>query len=216
MKSRNLALIAVVSTLGLVACGSDDQGASVPSSPLDTTGGVAAAPAGADFSATDVEFARGMIPHHQQAVEMADIALDPSTEAGDQVTDLATRIKGAQGPEIEMMTGWLTTWGQPMQMGSVPLEVGSTPMSMGTAAGVGMSTMAGMMTQQEMDSLGMLKGAEFDTMWLQMMTRHHEGAITMAQTESTSGLDPDALDLASEIISAQQAELDEMSTLLGS
>ena len=56
-------------------------------------------------------FAQGMIPHHEQAIEMADIALDPTIGAGPEVIDLAARIKAGQDPEIEQMTAWLTAWG---------------------------------------------------------------------------------------------------------
>jgi hypothetical protein len=70
---------------------------------------------GTAFNDADVTFAQGMIPHHQQAIEMADIALDPATGASAQVRDLATRIKAGQDPEIQLMTGWLAAWGQPAQ-----------------------------------------------------------------------------------------------------
>ena len=100
-----------------------------------------------------------------------------------------------------MMTGWLTAWDQPMQMDA--------------SEGHEMSSMDGMMSVEEMDSLGMMKGAEFDAMWMQMMIRHHEGAIAMAQTAKAAGSNPDALALSDQIIAAQQAEIAEMQTLLG-
>lgn len=199
MRLRHLAIITTLGALGLAACGGDDNGSTSSAAP--DTSMMASAPAGADFSTADVEFAQGMIPHHEQAIEMADIALDPTVEAGAEVQDLATRIKGAQDPEIEMMTGWLTAWGQPMQMDA--------------SEGHEMSSMDGMMSVEEMDSLGMMKGAEFDAMWMQMMIRHHEGAIAMAQTAKAAGSNPDALALSDQIIAAQQAEIAEMQTLLG-
>ena len=61
----------------------------------------------AAFNAADVMFAQGMIPHHQQAIEMADMALDPSVGAGPEVVDLAARIKAGQDPEIDQMTALL-------------------------------------------------------------------------------------------------------------
>ena len=201
MKLRHLAIIATVGTLGLAACGSDAEEGTPSTEAAATSDAAATVPAGADFNTADVEFAQGMIPHHEQAIEMADIALDPTVEAGEQVRDLATRIKGAQDPEIELMTGWLTAWGQPMQMD--------------TSEGHDMSTMDGMMTAEEMDSLGTMKGAEFDTKWMETMTRHHEGAIAMAETEKASGANPEALAVADQIIAAQQAEISEMQALLG-
>ena len=153
MKYRHLAIIVTVSVaaVGLAACGSDDA-ASTSSSPTpEQTSDVAVSiPDVAAFNAADVEFAQGMIPHHEQAIAMAEIALDPTVEAGPEVRDLATRVKGAQDPEIESMTAWLTTWGEPMQMN--------------TSDGHDMSAMDGMMSVEEMGSLGMMKGAEFDTM----------------------------------------------------
>ena len=75
-------------------------------------------PGVADFNTADLQFAQTMIPHHRQAVAMADIALDPTVGASAKVVDLAKRIERTQGPELEMMSGWLTSWGQPMQMGA--------------------------------------------------------------------------------------------------
>ena len=65
-------------------------------------------------SDTDIAFAQLMIPHHQQAIEMADLAATNATSA--EVKALAAQIKAAQDPEISMMTQWLTGWGAPMEM----------------------------------------------------------------------------------------------------
>lgn len=200
MKLRHLTILAATGALGLAACGDNAQSSS--STPAQTVAGALPAPAAVDFNTADVQFAQSMIPHHQQAVEMADIALDPTVGAGAQVLDLATRIKGAQDPEIAMMSGWLTSWEQPMKM--------DTSMSQD------MHLMDGMMTDDEMAGLHNLKGAEFDTMWMQMMIRHHTGAIAMAQTVKTSGMNADVVALAGQVISAQQSEIDEMKTILGS
>ncbi|CAN5754839.1 DUF305 domain-containing protein [soil metagenome] len=191
-----ISLVAVVVASGLVACGNDD-GAASPS--------ITDAVVAAEFNDADVQFAQGMIPHHRQAVEMAAIALDPSVEAGDEVQDLATRIEQAQDPEINLMTGWLDAWGQDE--------------SEGTAASEDMGDMGatdGMMTEDEMQSLADLRGDEFDRTWMEMMTRHHEGAIAMAKTEIDDGANADAIGLAEQIVDAQQAEIDEMRTLLES
>ncbi len=190
MKFRTLTLIATIGALGLAACGSDD------------TASPATQATDAAFNDADVAFAQGMIPHHEQAIEMADIALDPTVGASEQVRDLATRIKGGQDPEITMMGGWLTMWGQPMQM-----DMGD---------GHDMSAMDGMMSVEDMDMLGAATGAEFDSLWLDMMIRHHQGAIAMAQTVKASGSNADVLALADQVIAAQQAEITEMESLLGS
>lgn len=190
MKLRTLTLIATVGALGLAACGNDDT-----ASP--STGATQAA-----FNDADVVFAQGMIPHHEQAIVMAEIALDPTIGAGEQVRELATRIKAGQDPEITMMTGWLTTWGQPLQM-----DMGD---------GHDMSSMEGVMSAEEMDMLGAATGVEFDALWLEMMIRHHQGAISMSETVKAEGSNSDVLVLADQVIAAQQAEIAEMQALLGS
>ena len=148
-----------------------------------------------DFNAADVLFAQGMVPHHEQAVEMAALALDPAAGASAEIQALATQIQGAQDPEIELMTGWLQAWGQPMDM-------------------PGTEEMDGMMSADDMAGLATLTGAEFDTAWAEMMIAHHEGAITQARTVKAAGSNADVLVLADEIITAQQAEIDEMKALL--
>ncbi len=189
--------VALVGTLA--ACGSDED-----SSPADTTPAAVTTPGEASGSVTlndaDVEFAQGMIAHHEQAVEMAEIALDPARGAGPEVLDLATRIQAAQEPEIELMTAWLTAAGKP------------TTMDM--SAGHDMSSMEGMMSAEQMDALAAATGAEFDQMWLEMMIAHHEGAISQSETVKANGSNADVLALADQIITAQQAEIAEMQALL--
>ena len=194
MRSRFLVTVAAVGVLGLSACGSDGKASTTLAVPASTGA------AGASFNDADVAFAQGMIPHHQQAIQMADMALDPAVGASTQVQALATQIESGQGPEIDMMSGWLTTWGRPMQM------------DMG---GSDMSAMNGMMSTQEMDTLGKMTGAEFDKMWMEMMIRHHEGAIAMAQTAKTSGSSTEVMAMSDQVISAQQAEIAQMQALLG-
>jgi uncharacterized protein (DUF305 family) len=153
------------------------------------------------LNAADTEFAQGMIAHHQQAVEMAEIALDPDAGASAEVTDLATRIQAAQEPEIEQMTAWLTAAGE------------STTMDMDE--GHDMSSMDGMMSAEQMDALAVATGADFDQMWLEMMIAHHEGAVSQSETVKADGSNPDVLLLADQIIAAQQGEIAEMQALLG-
>ena len=78
----------------------------------------------------------------------------------------------------------------------------------------GTEGMDGMMSAEDMAGLATLTGAEFDTAWAEMMIAHHEGAITQAQTVEAAGSNVDVLVLADEIITAQQAEIDEMKALL--
>jgi uncharacterized protein (DUF305 family) len=149
--------------------------------------------------AADVSFAQGMIPHHQQAIEMA--AHVRAEGADPDVRALAVRIEDAQGPEIEEMTGWLEDWG----------EDASPDDGHGAEHG---STGDGMMTESEMDAFDAASGAELDAMFLEMMIRHHEGAITMAEEEVADGSFPDAVARAEAIAATQAAEIDEMQRLL--
>jgi uncharacterized protein (DUF305 family) len=146
------------------------------------------APAGAEFNDADVEFAQMMVPHHQQAVEMAALA---ETRASDpEVKQLAAQIKGAQDPEIRTMLGWLATWKQPSAM-----------------AGHDMSGMPGMMSGQDMTALKNATGKDFDRKFATMMIAHHEGAIEMAREEQAKGKHAEAKALAATIEKAQTAEI---------
>ena len=161
-----------------------------------------------DHNAQDVSFAQEMIPHHQQAVEMSDMALAQASSA--KVKDLATRIKAAQGPEIEQMKGWLSSWGEPVAAKS---DGGMAGMNHG-GGGMGDMTGMGMMTDTQMKELGAARGADFDRMFLTMMIGHHQGAVTMARTELDKGKHPPAKQLAQAIVDAQQKEISEMQGLL--
>ena len=211
--------LAVSLALTLGACSSSSDGAapdttaetiSVDTTPPGsaTVAAVAADPIPVDaaFNEGDVTFAQGMIPHHQQAVEMSTIALDPARKAGTTVKDLATRIQGAQDPEITLMTGWLAQWGQPAD--------GMGGMSMDGMEMADMPGMEGMMTAAEMTALEGATGPAFDKLWLDMMVRHHQGAVTMSKTAETDGKAAVVKELAAKIISAQEGEIAEMQKLL--
>ncbi|KNA90024.1 hypothetical protein ABW18_18055 [Gordonia jacobaea] len=158
-----------------------------------------------------------MIPHHQQAIAMADLV--PSRTDNTAVRELATQIKNAQQPEINQMTERLRSWGvsttpelqSAQDHGSMDhgsMDHGS--MDMGDGAG-GM----GMMSEQEMTAMENARGQEFDTLWLNGMIAHHQGAIDMAKTELADGIDPASRALAEQITTSQQAEIDRMRSMLG-
>lgn len=202
-------IAALAAVLVLASCGSGsgaghDAGAMGGMS--SSSGPVAGAtPATGDKNEADTLFATMMIPHHAQAVTMADLALSQATDA--KVKALATRIKGAQGPEIARMSGWLTGWGAP-----VPATDGSDGSDMSGMSGMGGDT-GGMMSAQQMTDLGAAKGPAFDQMWVQMMIAHHEGAVVMARTELAKGANPEAKQLAQAIIDSQSMEIAEMKSL---
>jgi uncharacterized protein (DUF305 family) len=150
----------------------------------------------ATHNADDVTFAQGMIPHHEQAVEMAQIAQGNTTNP--DVLALANQVLTAQLPEIQIFRAWLAQWDQPAEAGHQ-----------------GMSGMAGMVDQATMDKLRAARGADFDKLWLESMIAHHQGAITMAQQEIAHGKNQDTISVANTIIATQQGEIDKMKQLLG-
>jgi uncharacterized protein (DUF305 family) len=186
-------------------CGGTDHGSSSGGHNAGTAASTAASTQpGAEHNDADVTFAQSMIPHHQQALEMASMAETKASNA--QVKTLASKIKEAQGPEIEEMTTLLQNWGVAMSMPSGEAH-GGMP---------GMGSMPGMMTAEEMTKFAAATGAGFDRMFLEMMIRHHQGAIEMAKTEQQQGADPAAKALAKSIEQDQATEIAEMQKLLNS
>lgn len=142
-----------------------------------------------EFSPSDINFAEMMIPHHEQAIEMSEIALLNTTNP--DVLQLAQEIKDAQAPEIDLMKSW---------------------------AGVKVSThaghmMDGMLSEDELNELRKARGGDFDALFLKGMIKHHEGAIVMAQDVATS-MNKDVADLSAAIIAAQELEIAAMKELL--
>ncbi|RBM22989.1 DUF305 domain-containing protein [Streptomyces sp. PT12] len=196
-----VAASATAAALLLTGCGGDDgdQGHGEHGQDRPTPDAASSAPASnGEHNAADVAFAQGMIPHHRQAVDMAELA--PEQGASDEVLALAERIRAAQDPEIETLSGWLAAWGE-----QVPGEgMDHTGHDMG-----------GMMSAQEMAELENASGAAFDAAFLEMMVEHHEGAVEMATDELADGSYPPALDLAEDIVASQSAEIEEMNGMLG-
>ena len=202
---KRILAVLFASTLLLAACGGSDSAG--PGS--DSTG--SGSKPSADFNDADVAFAQGMIPHHMQAVAMADLALKNASSK--DVTALAKQIKAAQDPEIKTLNGWLSAWGKTTSSSSDKtggMDPGSDTTMGGDTNGMGM------MSTQAMSDLEAAMGAEFDKMFLEMMIEHHKGAIDMAATEKSDGKNADAKALADQIITAQKAEITTMESLLAS
>lgn len=202
MRITKLTLVgaALVAALSLAACGgaaSSDQ-AMAPGDMASTPSSIAPGNDG------DVAFAQLMIPHHQQAVEMADMALAHGV-TGD-VLALANQIKAAQDPEIAQMTAWLSAWGAPMEMASSGGH---------DAADMGGMTSEGMMSDNDMMALDQAQGSDFDTMWMTMMIQHHEGAIAMANRVLSTTSNADVKALAEAVVAGQTAEIATMHKLQG-
>jgi uncharacterized protein (DUF305 family) len=201
--TRTLALpTALAAALVLSACGAAETAATSAANPSASAAN--SAPASKTKNEADVVFATMMIPHHAQAISMADTALKQATDP--KVKALATKIKAAQGPEIERMSGWLTRWGAPVPAS----DAGS---DMAGMEGMGDQT-GGMMSPEEISTLNKATGATFDRMWLQMMVKHHQGAVAMAKTALDQGSNPEAKKLARTIIDGQSAEIAEMNSTM--
>jgi uncharacterized protein (DUF305 family) len=151
--------------------------------------------AGSPHNEADITFSQMMIPHHQQAIEMANLA---ETRAESQeVKDLAVAIEAAQDPEIQTMQGWLKSWD-----------------AEGMSHDMSEDEMPGMVDDKTMGDLGKASGAEFDQLFLTAMIAHHEGAIAMAESEKSDGVHKGSLSLADAVIKTQTAEIKRMRALL--
>lgn len=180
---------AVLAVGGLAGCSSHG---SMP--------GVVAESLPAGVSATEVEFAQGMIPHHRQALVMAEYAA--TRAASPEVKELASQIRAAQDPEIAQMTAWLTAWNQPQPAADSHLEDHSSH-----------GSMAGMATPEQLEALEAASGEEFDRLFLELMIAHHEGALDMAEPVRGSSV-AEVAELAEAVIAGQTAEIAEMKALL--
>ena len=227
LKAGRLAVLSVILGLTMMLF---IGGCSNSQDSQETATSTANSPAGSE-SATlhnraDVAFVTGMIPHHEQAVEMSDLILaQPVSAAGSnaEVRALAQQIADAQAPEVELMETWLEDWGMSsdtvtddggMNMGGGEKD-GHDMAGHGSGGGeMDDGEMNGMMTESQMNELSQATGAELDQLYLELMIAHHEGAIEMAQTELKGGRNPAALKLAQGIIDTQQAEIEQMQALL--
>ncbi|MEU9852303.1 DUF305 domain-containing protein [Streptomyces sp. NPDC047974] len=192
--TRTLGLTGAVAAAALLlaACGNDDAMSGMDHG--STSSATAAAPsASGTFNDADVMFAQMMIPHHEQALEMAELA-DGRAEDAD-VKKIVAAIEKAQDPEILKMKAWLKGWGKP------------------ESAGMN-HAMAGMMSDQDMKDLAAAKGKDFDRTFAELMIAHHEGAVEMAKAEQKDGGNAEAKALAGEVVTAQTAEIAELRKIL--
>ncbi|SIM74507.1 DUF305 domain-containing protein [Micromonospora cremea] len=150
----------------------------------------------APHNSLDVMFVRMMIPHHAQALEMAELA--PGRAADPDIRALAERIRASQGPEMGMMRGWLQTRGL-------------SPEAQGHDHG----TMRGMQSPEAMRQLAAARGADFDRLFVRMMTEHHQGAIEMATELLKVGSDLTLSEFANSVATEQTVEIDRMREVLG-
>lgn len=219
-RTMTLTALALASALTLTACGTgaQDENAGAEASATATSSAPAATPAAtatatpsttatgsaeevsAEHNDADVMFAQMMIPHHQQAVEMSEMLL-AKDDVPAEVAAFAQKVIDAQGPEIERMNAMLTAWGQ-------------DPVDTDGMEGMDHGGMSGMMSESDMAALEQAQGTEAARLYLEQMTAHHKGAVDMAKDEVEDGQNPQAVQLAEQVIADQEAEITEMQQML--
>ena len=155
------------------------------------------------YSPYDVRFMQDMIPHHQQAVQMAALVADRTNRP--ELTDAAGRISLSQRDEMEFMEQWLTDRGE-------PLPDPSDHAAMHTD-----QRMAGMASPEQMTDLAAATGTAFDRLFLQLMITHHEGAVTMVEElheQPGAAYDPVLFEFTTDITNDQTAEIERMHAVL--
>ena len=180
--------ITVLTALTMTGCSSQDSTAKNPAQ-------VAGQVSEETFSASDFMFVQMMIPHHDQAVQMASLA--NSRALNPQIIDLANQISAAQNSEIQVMESWL-------------MSMGVTQMPDLDSLGAHAGHMDGVLTESQMETLRQASGGEFDQLFGEFMIEHHLGAISMAQdvlNQGTNQGDPAVKALAQSIIGEQEEEL---------
>ena len=160
------------------------------------------------YSPDDVAFMQGMIPHHEQALMMAELVSERTNQA--ELGEIAGRIKASQKDEIEFMQGWLNDRNEP---------IASSDMHMGhsqTAHPDG-HVMKGMATPEQMAELAAANATAFDRLFLQLMITHHEGAVEMVEhllDQPGSAYDPVLFEFVGDVKNDQRVEIERMHALL--
>ncbi|CAH0273973.1 DUF305 domain-containing protein [Microbacterium sp. Bi128] len=178
-----------------------------------TAFGASAAPATPSTVSADAGFARDMQVHHTQAVLMAMEIYRKTSD--DELRTLSYDIATTQAGQRGEMFGWLVQWGLP-QASSQPLMqwmVASSAHSHGDTSALPQDELLaqmGMASDAELDELRTLEGQPADCLFLELMIRHHQGAIPMAEAVIELGSDARVKDVAQTIVAGQSAEIDAM------
>ena len=155
------------------------------------------------YSADDARFMQDMIPHHHQALQMAELVAERTNRP--ELLDVAGRINVSQSDEIAFMQQWLRDRGE-----RVPDLTAHHAMHMS-------HTMAGMASPQQMADLAAANGTAFDRLFLQLMITHHEGALTMVEElleQPGAAYDPVLFEFTNDVVNDQSAEIERMNALL--
>ena len=157
------------------------------------------------YSPDDVSFMQNMIPHHAQAVELANL-IETRTNRK-EIVDIGAKIKASQSDEIKFMQDWLAERNEALEVDGGHGHHGAH------------HQMEGMASPEQMQQLANLEGADFDALFLTLMITHHEGALTMVETltdQPGSAYDPVLFDFTNDIINDQTSEIEQMSAMLRS
>ena len=203
MRVRRAAAASVLAlgAAGLSACSPGGPASQGPStSPPAPPASSAPAQPGSEVSPAhnqaDVQFVKMMVPHHQQALRMAEIVL-PKQGLDPQVRQMTEKIQREQGPEIAKMQSWLGAWNA------------GPAMSLEQARG-----MRGLLSPEDLVQLERADGATASKLLLQQMTEHHRGAVSMSGPETHNGTNPQAKQLAHSIVASQQQQIQQMQSML--
>jgi len=159
--------------------------------------------ANTSYSPADAQFMHDMIPHHHQALEMAELVADRTNRP--ELIDVAGRINVSQGDEIEFMQQWLRERGE-----HVPEPTAHDAMHIS-------HKMAGMATPEQMAELAASTGTDFDRLFLTLMITHHEGAVTMVEElleQPGAAYDPVLFEFVTDVTNSQSTEIERMNVLL--
>lgn len=156
------------------------------------------------YTADDVAFMTDMVSHHAQALEMAELAPERASDA--RVKTLAGRIAAAQGPEIDVMQAWLEQHG-------LPRADPATGHGAGHGGGHGGEAMPGMAGPEDMTRLVASRGTAFDRLFLDLMSRHHQGALEMA-AQAADAQHPVVTELITDVAVTQGVEIERMQEVL--
>ncbi|GLZ11007.1 lipoprotein [Actinomadura sp. NBRC 104425] len=211
------AAAAVAGALG--GCSGDGDGAATPKGTVLMPGrpgepnktAVAGPSSPAPPTAAEFRFIEMMIPHHQQAVEMASLA--PGQASDPQVKAMAERIDATQNVEIAAMQNWLRQHGRGTSQGQGG-HTGHGAHGGASPSASAHANMPGMATPQQMEQLRKARGKHFDRLFLNLMINHHQGALTMVKDVLDKGTDVTAQQIARDVQSTQQAEINRMRALL--
>ena len=202
-KRRRTALVAVTACVAVVLLVAGALFAAAPShQPPPAAGPV------------EVGFTQDMVAHHAQGVEIAAVARDRASDPA--VRQLAEDTETAQLEELGRMKGWLSLWNQPETSagGHMAWMAPQPDHEHGQHAHGSGATMPGMASAADLGRLNSLQGAEFDTFFVQLMLRHHQGGAPMLTEVLQRSQVPQVRDFAQQVLREQGFEVVEMSRML--